>query len=99
MNQVRYRKQRGQIRSYINSQLDKKLESISCPHIATGYSIRNMKHLKMIELNNIWYEHIQQCGIQCQISFHFVKQLFPGLVVTVPFHWKELVPKYFDKFK
>ena len=36
----------------------------------------------MIELNNTWYKHIQECGIQCQISFFFVKQLFPDIIVS-----------------
>jgi hypothetical protein len=35
-----------------------------------------MKHVKMVEINTTWYEHINECGIQDQISFFFVKQLF-----------------------
>ena len=35
-----------------------------------------MKHDKINELNNTWYQHIEECGIQDQISFFFVKQLF-----------------------
>jgi hypothetical protein len=35
-----------------------------------------MKHEKIIKINITWYQHIEECGIQCQISFYFVKQLF-----------------------
>ena len=97
--QPRYKLQKEQYLSYITSQLKKNLKQICRPGLVCSYSIRNMKHSKMIEFNNTWYEHIQQCGIQDQISFHFVKQLFYDLIVPVPFHWKKLVPKYFDKFK
>jgi hypothetical protein len=30
----------------------------------------------MIAINTTWYEHINECGIQDQISFFFIKQLF-----------------------
>jgi hypothetical protein len=50
-------------------------------HCAAGFLIRNMKHKKIIELNNTWYKHIKECGIQDQISFFFVKQLFKDCIV------------------
>ena len=43
---------------------------------------------KMIEINTMWYKHIQECGIQCQISFHFIKQLFDEYIhpfTEIPF--------------
>ena len=36
----------------------------------------NMKHNKINTINTTWYQHIKECGIQDQISFFFVKQLF-----------------------
>jgi hypothetical protein len=50
--------------------------------------IRNMKHEKIQKINNTWYNHIQECGIQDQISFFFVKQLFEGCIypfTEIPF--------------
>jgi hypothetical protein len=34
--------------------------------------IRNMKHKKINKINETWYQHIQECCIQDQISFFFV---------------------------
>jgi hypothetical protein len=47
-----------------------------------------MKHEKIKEINNTWYQHIQECGIQDQISFFFVKQLFNDYIypfTEIPF--------------
>jgi len=35
---------------------------------------------KMIEINTEWFKHIQECGIQCQISLFFIKQLFDDFI-------------------
>lgn len=35
-----------------------------------------MKHEKINEINTTWYQDIQECGIQDQLLFFFVKQLF-----------------------
>ncbi len=47
-----------------------------------------MKHEIINELNNTWYKHILECGIQDQISFFFVKQLFEPFIhpfTEIPF--------------
>jgi hypothetical protein len=62
---------------YIESQLDAGLEETHPHHSAGGFLIRNMKHPETIRLNETWFQHIQQCGLNDQISFFFVKQLFP----------------------
>ena len=80
MSQYRYRLESKKYRQYIQKQTDNGLSDITEHHCATGLLIRNMKHTKMIEINNTWYEHVQECGIQCQISFFFVKQLFDGYI-------------------
>jgi hypothetical protein len=76
MLQLRYRKQRDQYLEYIKKYLDSGLSDKVKVHSACGFLIRNMKHEKINEINNKWYEHIQECGIQDQISFFFVKQFF-----------------------
>lgn len=76
----RYRLESEKYQEYIKNQVNNGLSDITEHHCATGLLIRNMKHEKMIDLNTTWYEHIQQCGIQCQISFFFVKQLFDGYI-------------------
>ena len=76
MEQNRYVQQKERYLNYINKQLNNGLKEKTNKHCQTGFLIRNMKHPKIKEINNTWYSHIQECGIQCQISFFFVKQLF-----------------------
>jgi len=76
MWQHRYRLESDKYTNYINGQIAKGLNAFTENHCATGVILRNMKHTKINEINETWYRHIQECGIQCQISFFFVKQLF-----------------------
>ena len=88
MYQERYRMESDKYRKYITNQVEKGLSDTTSYHCATGFMIRNMRHDKIVELNTTWYKHIQECGIQCQISFFFVKQLFSDYVypfTEIPF--------------
>jgi hypothetical protein len=88
MKQHRYILQSEQIKNYIFKQINNGLRETTEYHCASGFLIRNMKHPKMNEINTTWYKHIQECGIQCQISFFFVKQLFDGYIfplTLIPF--------------
>ena len=92
MFQERYRLESQKYEDYITQQINNGLTYITEHHGQTGFLIRNMKHDKIIELNNTWYNHIKECGIQCQISFFFVKQLFPKIIYFLqenPFVIKE----------
>jgi len=80
MHQYRYKLESEKYKNYINNQVQNGLSEITQHHCACGFLIRNMKHDKIIELNETWYQHIQECGIQDQISFFFVKQLFNDIV-------------------
>jgi hypothetical protein len=88
MKQERYRIEAEKYKSYITNQVNAGLNEITQHHCACGFLIRNMKHEKMIEINTTWYKHIQECGIQDQISFFFVKQLFNDYIypfTEIPF--------------
>ena len=88
MNQKRYKMQEEQYKNYIQKQINSGLSEITENHCACGFLIRNMKHDKMIEINAEWYKHIQECVIQDQISFFFVKQLFNEYILPfteIPF--------------
>ena len=82
MWQERYKLESEKYMHYINNQINKGLKDITDYHCACGFLIRNMKHEKMKELNATWYQHIKECGIQDQISFFFVKQLFYGYIYS-----------------
>lgn len=88
MKQYRYRIQNEQYQTYIRNQVNSGLSETVEKHCACGFLIRNMKHEKIIEINNNWYQHILMCGIQDQISFFFVKQLFTDFIypfTEIPF--------------
>ena len=88
MGQERYRLEQKKYETYIGNQLKNGLSDITEQHCACGFLIRNMKHNKTIEINKTWYQHIQECGIQDQISFFFVKQLFKDYIhpfTEIPF--------------
>jgi len=78
MHQERYKLQSEQYKAYIQKQIDNGLSEKTKHHAATGFIVRNMRHPRINDLNETWYTHILECGIQCQISFFFVKQLFEG---------------------
>ena len=82
MLQDRYVLESDKYKNYINNQIKNGLSEVTEHHCACGFMIRNMKHSKINELNNTWYQHIQECGIQDQISFFFVKQLFNGDILS-----------------
>lgn len=88
MFQKRYKIESNKYKNYINIQVKKGLSPKTEQHCACGFLIRNMKHEKIIELNTTWYKHIQECGIQDQISFFFIKQLFNDYIhpfTEIPF--------------
>jgi len=76
MHQERYMIHSDNYKKYIERQILCGLQEKVETHCACGFLIRNMKHQHMIAINTTWYEHINECGIQDQISFFFVKQLF-----------------------
>ena len=75
IKQPRYKLESDKYKKYIKTQIENGLSENTNQHCQTGLLIRNMKHEKMKEINTTWYQHIQECGIECQISFFFIKQL------------------------
>ena len=80
MKQYRYTLESEKYKKYILNQIDNGFDDITEYHYTCSLLLRNMKHKKMIEINNTWYDHIQECGIQDQISFFFVKQLYEDFI-------------------
>jgi hypothetical protein len=82
VKQERYRIEKDKYQAYIKKQIENGLSEVTERHSASGFLIRNMKHIKMNEINRTWYQHIQESGILDQISFFFVKQLFDGYIYS-----------------
>jgi hypothetical protein len=92
--QPRYLKEQKQYQAYINRQLANGLSSNQGIHYQTGFIIYNFTHKKTKEIQSTWMQHIKDCGIQCQISFNFVHQLYPKCISAVPFRVTKL--KFFN---
>ena len=78
----RYRIQELKMKTYI----EKKAQTfpLSVPiHYETGFIVRKQKDPTVIQLNEKWYDEIMECGIQCQISFFFIQQMFPNIVFPI----------------
>lgn len=77
MLQPRYFAERGQYITYIMAQQAAGLKlQLPTKHYQCNCLLRDMKHPEMQSLNETWYAHIKQCGIEDQISFFFISQLF-----------------------
>jgi hypothetical protein len=96
MEQHRYKIQSHAYKKYINAQVVLGLKTETPYHCQCGFLIRNMKHPEINNIGETWLQHIQMCGIQDQISFFFVKQLFSDYIL--PFKEIPFVPKMHDNF-
>ncbi len=85
----RYRIQKDQYKKYIETQLEKgfseKIEIFFC----SGFILRKNCE-KTREIDEMWYRHIQECGIECQISFGFIQQLYSDSILPLEYQetWK-----------
>jgi len=76
----RYQSQRGMLVDFITRRVDSG-DSLSAKRMfLTGTILRNMQHSQIQEINERWYQYILECGIECQISFHFVAQKHPEIL-------------------
>ena len=80
LKQHRYKLLSDQMHKYIYKQLDNGRKDITSWHAACGIIIRKMTE-NTNNINEEWYKHILECGIQDQVSFFFVKQLFSRINV------------------
>jgi hypothetical protein len=81
MKQERYLKERDKYLDYMVRQIvDEEFCDTTNIHCACGFIVRNMRHKVTREINELWFQHIEECGIQDQISFFFVKQRFEGYI-------------------
>lgn len=84
--QKRYMDQRQMMLDYITSQLNAGLKVQTDRHFTTNCILRDMRHPDIAALNETWYQHIQACGIECQVSFFFVAQMFKNISILPDHH-------------
>lgn len=85
MLQPRYAAQKDQIEAYMHEQVESGLLDTDCIHYATGFIVRKCNQVAR-QMGEVWYSHIKKCGIECQISFFFVQQIFKGHIYDVEFN-------------
>jgi hypothetical protein len=81
--QGRYLLQKEQYERYIQKQIESGLLADDKCLCACGFIIRNNKHPKINEFNELWYSNILECGIQDQLSFYFVKQHYKNFILQI----------------
>jgi hypothetical protein len=83
MQYEKYAKEGGKSKQYIESQLNTLSDKVDY-HLATQFIIRKNTS-KISELNEVWYTHIIECGIMCQLSFFFIQQLYKEYVYPIAY--------------
>ena len=74
--QKRYARQEDRYVKYIDNNVNNGLSKHHYIHYQSGYLLYNIKHKQTANIQKIWQQHINDCGINCQITFNFVAQLF-----------------------
>lgn len=82
MLQPRYEAERDRYEKYMAEQIRSGLLEVDDIHYATGFIVRK-NNMEMRRLGEVWYRHILACGIECQISFFFVQQMFKGKIYGI----------------
>jgi len=89
MNIPKYNAQKNQYIKYIEMQLNNGFNKNINIHFCGGWNIRKMCK-KTEEFGELWYEHIQECGIEDQISLQFIQQKYIDNIIPVEYQetWK-----------
>lgn len=82
MLQPRYLAEKDKYERYMAEQIQSGLLETDDIHYATGFIVRK-NNMEMRKLGEVWYRHILACGIECQISFFFVQQMFKGKIYGI----------------
>ena len=85
----KYATQKEMYLNYINNQLNNGFSAIINIHFCCGFTIKKMCD-KINEIGEFWYKHIQECGIEDQISFQFVNQKYGQYIMPLEYQetWK-----------
>jgi FkbM family methyltransferase len=83
LSQSRYVSEEDRIRGYLSEKDNAGLHRDCENFLMTGYIFRKMKDSDVERIGSFWYDEIQKCGIQCQISFHYVYQLYKQYIRVI----------------
>jgi hypothetical protein len=85
----RYREEKDKYQQYIENQLKKGFSEKINIHFHSGWILRKMCK-KTEEYGEMWYEHILECGIECQIALSFIQQKYIDNIISTEYQhtWK-----------
>lgn len=89
MESDKYRAQYQQYIDYIKKQIGSGFSEEINIHFCGGWNLRKMCK-RVEEFGDMWYSHIQECGIEDQISLQFVQQKFIDYIIPLEYQetWK-----------
>jgi hypothetical protein len=79
MVQQRYYEQLDQMAKYAVDQVKRGYSVDHNVLYTTSAIFRNMRHKLVDDINDLWYQHMLRCGIECQTSFFFIAQRYPSI--------------------
>ncbi len=82
----KYAREKDAYKAYIERQLQAGADPMKPQRICCGFRLMKMNERRK-ELGETWLSHIRQCGIEDQISWQFIHQLFETEVVVFPYQW------------
>lgn len=80
MTLPRYAVQRDRIQRYVACYASVGLDLETAGNVWTTLVVRDMRHPVCAEVSDAWMRHIELCGIECQISFYFIRQIYTAVV-------------------
>jgi hypothetical protein len=85
----KYNLQKDQNIKYINKQINDGYDEKINIHFCAGWILRKMCK-QAEEFGELWYSHIQECGIEDQISLQFMQQKYINHIIPVEYQetWK-----------
>jgi len=90
MLQPRYAISKQQMTQYMEEEIELGYPVHGERHFQTGFIIYNMNHKDTLSIQQMWQEHIERVGINCQIAFYFVAQRFPRSIQEYFPDWQNM---------
>jgi len=84
INYPKYASQKDRYKLYLEKYLQQGFSEYIDNHYTTQFIIRK-KSEKTKEICELWYKHIQECGIECQISFSIIQQRYKDLIQPIEY--------------
>lgn len=89
LKQPRYVYEKKKYEEYINNLKKCGFSDNYNKHSQTGFIIYNLNHDYTKKIQYEWFKHIKKCGIQCQISFNLLRQIYEDYIGEFKYNIKK----------